>query len=66
MIVRIISFLGIIVNVALVVYIRNYSVKINQPLAFILFICAMLVVKYIFNFKGKLSDDVGKRCKLKI
>lgn len=61
-VIRIISVVGVFVNVALVVYVRKV---VNDDKAIVFFTCVflILVIKYIMSFGSSNEDVVGKRCK---
>lgn len=64
-ILKFISVLGVFVNIALIIYVRN---AISDAKSIVFFSCVfiVLVIKYIFSFGSGDEDSVGKRCKARI
>lgn len=61
-VIRGISVVGVFINVALIIYVRNV---ITEDKAIVFFSCVflILVIKYLMSFGSKDEDVVGKRCK---
>lgn len=63
-VIRVISVVGVFVNVALVIYVRNIVTE-DKAITFFSCVFVILVIKYIHSFSSRSEDDVGKRCKSK-
>lgn len=63
-VIRVISVVGVFVNVALVIYVRNIVTE-DKAITFFSCVFLILVIKYMYSFASSNEDDVGKRCKSK-
>lgn len=63
-VIRVISVVGVFVNVALVIYVRNIVTE-DKAITFFSCVFVILVIKYMHSFASRNEDDVGKRCKSK-
>jgi hypothetical protein len=52
-IIKIVSVIGVFINVALVVYIRNYSTKSDQSIIYFSCVFVILIIKYLMSFNVK-------------